>query len=596
MPSVRIKLIGEVAFPNSMEHSEGYRCNVPTDQFGIPYLPMQDIIGDDAWPALNAQIGFAHPDGYLGLLRAGQSLYDAVPRSAVHVRSYFTNDRFVREEAYRTRSLKAGQVFFASIRFAPEKREAVIAFLQSIRHLGIAEKGITGEVECSLWTDEEEGTEQPAFSHLCEYHALDYSLTLLTPACFYAPCSEDPQTYVYAPGSIIRRALVRQALGEDAEDIICTNAYISRGLQRLLPVPICMSVVKLDKEQLRYRLASDKDFQRSEQEVNLPGAYCEGFESHLIRYAVAETERIVSGAGEVHDALIPGQILCGTIYGPDAAMRRIASYIADHPRMNIGTLSAEGFGEVLIRTDRLRERDPKAEILAKRFDVVCLSDVMIINDEGMPGCSAEDLLGEVERLLGVSGRLCMEGKYTEVQKDFSVNLDWGCDGMIARCLKAGSVIRLRTTDGEPVDIAPILHGFVGERNPDGYGEIMAYPARDQYYRVAECIEFLAASTPSGMDNKMFRLNLMKMLVSIRAGHLGARMTHAVLDSVLRQRVEFLAMIDREDYKNGVSVSDLIPTEVLDMLKNLYDPELPDETLVEWYVAGLEEERDAWNFD
>lgn len=125
---------------------------------------------------------------------------------------------------------------------------------------------------------------------------------------------------------------------------------------------------------------------------------------------------------------------------------------------------------------------------------------------------------------------------------------------------------------------------------------MAYPARDQYYRVAECIEFLAASTPSGMDNKMFRLNLMKMLVSIRAGHLGARMTHAVLDSVLRQRVEFLAMIDREDYKNGVSVSDLIPTEVLDMLKNLYDPELPDETLVEWYVAGLEEERDAWNFD
>lgn len=56
-------------------------------------------------------------------------------------------------------------MFFASIRFAPEKREAVIAFLQSIRHLGIAEKGITGEVECSLWTDEE-GTEQPAFSHL----------------------------------------------------------------------------------------------------------------------------------------------------------------------------------------------------------------------------------------------------------------------------------------------------------------------------------------------------------------------------------------------------------------------------------------------
>ena len=56
MSSVRIKLIGEVAFQNSVEHSKGYRCNVPTDQFGIPYLPMQDITGDDAWPTLNAQL------------------------------------------------------------------------------------------------------------------------------------------------------------------------------------------------------------------------------------------------------------------------------------------------------------------------------------------------------------------------------------------------------------------------------------------------------------------------------------------------------------------------------------------------------------
>ena len=596
MPSVRIKLIGEVAFQNSVDYSKGYRCSVPADSFGIPYLPTQDITGDEAWPALEAEIGFAHPDGYLGLLRAGQSLYDAVPRSAVHVRSYFTNDRFVKEEAYRTCSLKSGQVFFASIRFAPENREKVAAFLQGVKHLGIAEKGITGEVECSLCPDAEEGMELPPLSGLCEYHALDYSLTLLTPACFYAPCSEDPQTYVYAPGGVIRRSLVRQALGGDGEDIICTNAYISCGLRRLLPVPICMSVVKLDKEQLRYRLASDKDLRRSEQEVSLSGAYCEGFESHLIRYAVAETERIASGSGEVHDALIPGQILCGTIYGPDAALRKIASYVADNPRMNIGTLAGEGFGEVLVRVDRLRERNPKAEILARRFDVACLSDTMIINDEGMPGCNAEDLLGEVERLLGVSGRFFIEGKYTEVQKDFSVNMDWGRDGAIARCLKTGSVIRLRTVDGEPMDISPILHGFVGERNPEGYGEIMAYPARDQYYRVAECIEFLAASAPLGRGNKMFRLNLMKMPVSIRAGHLGARMTHAVLDSALRERVEFLAMIDREEYRDGASVNELLPTEVLDMLKDLYDPEIPDETLVEWYTAGLEEERDAWDFD
>lgn len=605
MPSVRIKLIGEVAFQNPEGESKGYYWDVPTDQFGVPYLPVTEIVNREGWPTSGTQMGVAHPDGYLGLFRAAQALHDAIPHSSAHVCSYFTNDRFVSMSAHRVRSLKAGQNFYASIRFAPEDEDRIVSLLQSVKHLGVIGENVTGAVECSLCCDQESIANSSALSPLCEYHALDYSMMLLTPACFYAPYSEGPLTYVYAPGAVVRRELAKRALDGDTEGLTFTNAYISDGRKRLLPVPICMSVVKLDKEQLRYRLASGKDPLKTEQDTKLSDAFCEGFESHLIRYATPEIQRITSSDGRAYDVLSQGQVLRGTIYGPDTALRKLAAYIAANPLLNLGTLSNEGYGEVLIRTEQLHERPLAAEILARTFDVTCLSDTLIINDDGMPGCDAEDLVGEVERLLGVSGCLRIEGKYTEVQKDFSTNLDWGCDGAVTRCLKAGSVLRLRTTKDEPVDISPILHAFVGERTADGYGEIMAYPARGQYYRLAERIEFPGFSAGDsismnaghiGVESRTRKVNIVEIPVSIRTGHIGARMIHTVLTSILKERVKYLAGIDRPAYLNGVAVENLIPSELLDMYRDTYDPAISNGTLVKWYVDGLEEQSDEWDID
>ncbi len=605
MPSVRIKLIGEVAFQNPEGVSQGYDWDVPTDQFGIPYLPVSEIIGQEGWPASGTQMGVAHPDGYLGLLRAAQALHDAIPHSAPHICSYFTNDRFISTSACRARSLKAGQEFYASIRFAREDENKIVSLLQSVKHLGVKGDNVTGAVECSLCYDEESADGSSALSPLCEYHALDYSMTLLTPACFHAPYNEGSLTYVYAPGALVRQELANRALDGDTEGLTFTNAYISDGRKRLLPVPICMSVVKLDKQQLRYRLAPGKDPRKTEQDTKLSDAFCEGFESHKIRYATPEIQRITSGDGKAYDALSQWQTLRGTIYGPDAALRKLAAYIAANPLLNLGTLSDEGFGEVLLRTEQLHERPLEAEIPARTFDVTCLSDALIINDDGLPGCNAEDLVGELERLLDAPGRLQVEGKYTDVQKDFSVNLDWGCDGAVTRCLKAGSVLRLRTADGEPVDISPILHAFVGERTEDGYGEIMAYPARGQYYRLAERIEFPSFSAGDsvsmnfghiGVESRTRKVNILEIPVSVRASHIGARMTHAVLTGLLKERVKFLSDLDRPEYLEGVPINQLIPSEILDMLKDTYDPAISNGTLVKWYIDGLEEQSDEWDID
>jgi len=41
---IRIELVGEAAFEAHMKMDEGYRCDVPTDDLGIPYLPMAELV------------------------------------------------------------------------------------------------------------------------------------------------------------------------------------------------------------------------------------------------------------------------------------------------------------------------------------------------------------------------------------------------------------------------------------------------------------------------------------------------------------------------------------------------------------------------
>ena len=290
---------------------------------------------------------------------------------------------------------------------------------------------------------------------------------------------------------------------------------------------------------------------------------------------------ITSGAGKNYDALAEGQSLFGTIYGPDEELRKLATHIDENRFFSIGNLTEEGYGEVYLQVIRLREEKPQAEILARRFDVACLSDTLIINDDGMPSYSAENLLAEIEHLLNAPGKLEVEKKYTDIQKDFSLNEEWEQAEPVLRCLKAGSVVRFCTKNNEPVDIAPILHAFVGEKTADGYGEITAYLARKGYYRLAKNLEPTKLGT--------------RIRLSTRDINFGIELSHHVLLSLLKKRVKLLALIDKQDYQAGIPAEDLLPTPIFDYLRNLYYPALPIEIMAKWYRESLEEEEDVGDF-
>ncbi len=580
---LKILTIGEVAFSSHMKLEEGYRYDIPFDDLMLPFIPIEELLRQEGLIEESDKFGFAHPDGFRGLIANSIELMQKSRIFAGHIKGYFTVDRYSEEEGARIRSFRPGLCFYAAVRVPAERAEELKHRLDGRHHIGIRTKEITGEVELAMYDIDRELAYEVETSRLKQYTALDYTAEVVMPVCFLAPYEEGNTTYLYIPGAVLRKHIllnVTELTEEEKNTLRFSNGYISKRMKRLLPVPACMSVVKLDKKQLRYRLAPGKDPNRVEQDVGLSDCFAENFESHFMEYTTPETEHIASEDGQIYDALSVGQVFCGTIYGSDAAIRKVLNYGQRVQTFFLGAMEEHGYGEVYVRISELKEAEPPAEMLSRNFDVCCASDVLLLNDDGMPVCKAEDLLQEIERVLDCKGKLEIEGRYTNIYRDYSANLQWGADGPVVRCMAKGSVLRIRTKDDTPVDIFPLRHCFVGERTEDGYGELIAYPARGQYYRLAE-------NVPPDRHARNYP-------IPVRGIGVGAGFTKEVIASALRSRIRALAMADRLGNEAGEPTKEMVPVDLLMELQNQYDPMIPEETLIQWYMdewGGNEDEAD-----
>ena len=573
MNMIQIKTIGEVALPSTMNSSVGYLYDIPTDDMGIPYLPVNTILETNGHLFPEVRIGFAHPDGYMSLVRNANILKENIPNCLPMIRSYFLNERFLPKKMCNIRSLKAGQVLNAHIFFEEKDREAIANALAQITHIGVSDGTITGEVSVKLISSEYKDEKAPALSAKCRYSSLDISYLLRTPTCIHMPFNDGSTTASYIPGSTIRDELMQnlKSASVDWEGMVFSNAYLSMNGQRLMPTPICVSVVKLDKEQLRYRLAPGKNPRITEQDKGLDDTYTNECHKHLTRYAAPETEHILSNTGVMYNALSSGQLFMGTIYGSDEQIRAITAHLSRNPITNIGKLQEEGFGEVFRTICQANEKEIPDECLQQSFDVCCVSNTLLLNEKGMPTCRAEDLLAEIEYALGIFGKLRIAGKYTGVYHDYSRNHLWQEDRNAVRCFAKGSILRLEVI-GDPIDIFPIRHCFIGERTQEGYGEICTWPAQGGYYRLAEKValpryDVYPRETPRNII-------------------LGARMTKSVITAILKDKVKSLAVLDQGEYAAGTALEELIPTELLDMFRDQYDPLLTSEEVSRWYCEKL----------
>ena len=576
---VTVKTRGEFAMEIPVEQSAGYRYDVPFNALGIPYLPLRKLLQAEGCTLPEVRMGVALPEEYFGLQQAAAELLTDIPQCGPFIRAYFTEERFLRDKGYHVRYLKKGLTFFATISFDEKDKKQVREALADVSRIGVREDGISGEVEILLGRDILSPVVETQRSDLCRYAVLDYSFMTITPVCFQAQYEERAKTYQYGPGELLRDELkrrVKNGTDIDWDRIICSNAYIGDQNTRFLPMPLCGSVVKLDRKQFRYRLASDKNQGRVEQKVDLKGAFTEGVSEHLVRYTVPLTEHYLSDSGKRFDVLSTGQVFHGSIYGPDAALRAIADYFDNHTLPYIGSLTEEGCGMVYRRVERLHEAPMQTELYARCFDLCCVSNTILLNEECIPTCRAEDLLTEIERRLVISGerRLKLVNSFVSVYIDRSRNPKWEFERGDTRCFAAGSVLRIETADSEPMDISSLRHCFLGERTADGYGEIVAWPAQDEYDRLAE--KFVPERYSLHCQRNSRRLSW------------GAHLTNRVISSMVASKVRGLAAADRPEYAKGYTAEELAPWSILQMLRKRYDPLLTEKEMFHWYQDALKE--------
>ena len=540
---IQISILGLVAFEHSIHSEVGCRYDVPVDSLGIPYIPSYEILIAAGGLPTGTQIGFAHPDGYLGQMRSARTLKNHLPGCSRYISDRFLTRRYDAGKGYSIRALKPGQTYTAWLSCAETDRAQAACALEKITRLGIRapEDGISGEVRVRLAESEAPVFEKPVLHEKCTYASLDLEILTISPFCLDTPFSDHAKTELFVPGTVIRGFLMKR-------------------------MGACSAI---DREQLRYRLAPGKDPLLVEQDVGLDDTFATGIQEHLTRYTVPGTGPYIAKDGQVHETITEGQAFRGTVYGPDAAIRQIVESVSRFPVAQLGMLTEEGLGEVYFRIPAVNEAAIPAEQLSRCFDVCCLSDTLILNDRGVPTCRAEDLLSEIEYVLGCPGKLRIIGKYSAIHEDYSWNPRWQEDRTVVRCLAKGSILRLEAVDA-PLDISRLSHCFLGERTEDGYGELAAWPARGTYYRLAEKL------VPDRYE--------VPVPLTYRDSVFGAQLTSGVINSMIRERVYNLGLQDRGDLKAGAEAQ--VPGDLLHMIRDMYSPVLTDEQLIGWYQDGL----------
>ena len=93
MPKLCIRLKGAVSFQREKENSVGYFYDIWTDSLGIPFLPVAEILGDKKF-SVAVEMGVAHPDGYLGILKRAYAFSKVTANSQKYIGAFFAEDFF----------------------------------------------------------------------------------------------------------------------------------------------------------------------------------------------------------------------------------------------------------------------------------------------------------------------------------------------------------------------------------------------------------------------------------------------------------------------------------------------------------------------
>lgn len=576
------RTLGRVCLENNSQTSTNLKYDIPCDHLGFPYIPIYEFLSRSFNIPSGVEIGFARLEDYDGLATAAIDIGNNKSLFPQLVLNLFTE--IIENETGKNRVLRQGLTFVCRISSPVKFRQNIDKELAEITHIGAIGTEVSGEVEiCAEWN--ENNYTQPSGIKLnpnVKYKRLNYSLDLMSPLCAYTPYNNGVKSDSKISGYVVYQWL-RDRLGDEWREFVaegfpkCSNAYICVDGKRCLSSPSCMFQRKNNKNIVEYRLANIgeqyneicKKIIKYIPEPTANEIQYTDIEQKIIYPCTAEEEDLC-GQKRRRAAIREGQVFKGFFEGTDAQIRRIYSLILSNPIATLGFYTVEGYGEVVINVQNLEIDENKTEQAVRCFDVMLASDAVLFNDAGLNESNRKIF---EQAVIGVSGFSCglnVVDCYMSQGVTFPIDRNYCMSDSVLKIISAGSILRIESADGQPVDISKLNGSFIGYGNEKGYGELKVFPASETEIRCAQSVhadEFYKNRHLS--DRQLLRY---------------AEFIRNVQEEMMRHKVYMLAL---NDIKQNESVSDEDLDMLFQVMKRKYNRDIEIATMKRWYCEAKE---------
>lgn len=359
-----------------------------------------------------------------------------------------------------------GEVFVAEVSLDAEKggREEVLLenTVKLLRGIGLSRNRGLGEVKCSLL---------PATEKKKEFHPeegserIDYIFKLTSSVI-------SPSDSI--AGSAIQGFFLNRLREEEVQeflwDVKFSNAYLSDGERRFLPMPLGMISPKSDDKSF-LSVADGGVPEENKIYVKQGGFY--QLEKKKLKKMTAKTATEFHFAKKTKDifsisSLKEGQFFAGSIYGKAHQLARLTEILSQSGgELSLGASATAQYGGASMisfigkRASEINEE----ELSGAEFLLEFLSDAILVDEMGVNRADEEILKKEVRNLLGkdvsfqtIQARAVSIGGY---------QAKWGLPKRRFTALAKGSQIAFTVEEG----LSGIKEtGFLGLLQNEGYGE------------------------------------------------------------------------------------------------------------------------------
>lgn len=516
------------------ESAEDLRLNNVDEIFGEPH---QDRAGK--FRISNGRL--EHQEDYVTVLKSEKISQFLPPQSVL---DYFTYTRtqttiengIAKENSLRvSRVLRKGLVFEFAVSCDEDRKNDLIDICKVTRSFGLSRTRGFGEIELLL-LDQEEGDES-APNVDCETGSekqakISIKVENLQQLLLTSIPGKKDISNNYINGSSLLGALAWNYLMEVSanpdekfrrlflsEKISFGNLYPTSkdGAEHYFPSPLSVRKVKENKSSSPssdyYDLALLEDDNRVFEDVIFKGGLPEfvtltlnkkvnvvkNIEAHHRREANRHIAKSINDTGVFFqfEVIEQGQAFCGEIIGPENLLIELSECFPNNGEIWFGKSKTGQYGKCRISWELVDMPESSVEWkddMDMKF--IFLSDMILLNDNGFATPDVNLFVSELANKLDIDrDGLELRNLFMKTTNIGGFMGVWKMPRIQKAAIASGSIIVLKNTSGEMIEVRNIEAMKFGDRIGDGFGRVAVYENKDSEVAMPEYPEVISNPIP-----------------------------------------------------------------------------------------------------